>query len=82
MNPMIYAWKNSNFRKAFQRLLHFQSPNHDDFNSSLKHYLRKQSELSMKRIQIDEDSKLTQDTILRTVCDNCTFNSNKEVSTL
>ncbi|XP_023287772.1 alpha-1A adrenergic receptor-like [Orussus abietinus] len=45
MNPMIYAWKNANFRKAFFRLLRFQSPNRNEFNSSLKNYLRKQNEL-------------------------------------
>ncbi|XP_037824928.1 octopamine receptor beta-3R isoform X1 [Lucilia sericata] len=27
LNPVIYAWKNSNFRKAFLRLLHCKSPN-------------------------------------------------------
>ncbi|GLH00107.1 Octopamine receptor beta-2R [Gryllus bimaculatus] len=27
INPIIYAWKNSEFRKAFARLLHCQSPN-------------------------------------------------------
>lgn len=27
LNPVIYAWKNSNFRKAFIRLLHCKSPN-------------------------------------------------------
>lgn len=79
MNPMIYAWKNSNFRKAFQRLLHFQSPNHDDFNSSLKHYLRKQSELSGQRINNDDISKSTQETKLQTIYDNCTFKSNRSL---
>ncbi|XP_011869538.1 PREDICTED: D(2) dopamine receptor A isoform X2 [Vollenhovia emeryi] len=41
MNPFIYAWKNTNFRKAFQKILHFKSPN-DNFNSSFKMYLEKQ----------------------------------------
>ncbi|KDR12658.1 octopamine receptor beta-3R [Zootermopsis nevadensis] len=27
MNPMIYAWKNSEFRQAIKRLLHCRSPN-------------------------------------------------------
>ncbi|XP_025074394.1 histamine H2 receptor isoform X1 [Pogonomyrmex barbatus] len=44
MNPFIYAWKNTNFRKAFQKILHFKSPN-DNFNSSFKIYLKKQREL-------------------------------------
>lgn len=44
MNPFIYAWKNTNFRKAFQKILHFKSPN-DNFNSSFKMYLEKQREL-------------------------------------
>ncbi|XP_071578024.1 histamine H2 receptor-like isoform X2 [Temnothorax nylanderi] len=44
MNPFIYAWKNTNFRKAFQKILHFKSPN-DNFNSSFKMYLEKQRQL-------------------------------------
>lgn len=41
MNPFIYAWKNANFRKAFQKILHFKSPN-ENFNSSFKMYLETQ----------------------------------------
>ncbi|XP_024877417.1 D(3) dopamine receptor isoform X1 [Temnothorax curvispinosus] len=44
MNPFIYAWKNTNFRKAFLKILHFKSPN-DYFNSSFKMYLEKQRQL-------------------------------------
>ncbi|XP_011689274.1 PREDICTED: D(2) dopamine receptor isoform X2 [Wasmannia auropunctata] len=44
INPFIYAWKNTNFRKAFQKILHFKSPN-VNFNSSFKMYLEKQREL-------------------------------------
>jgi len=44
MNPFIYAWKNTNFRKTFQKILHFKSPN-DNFNSSFKMYLEKQRRL-------------------------------------
>jgi len=45
MNPFIYAWKNTNFRKAFQKILHFKSPN-SNFNSSFKMYLEKQRKLN------------------------------------
>lgn len=41
MNPFIYAWKNANFRKAFQKILHFKSPN-ENLNSSFKMYLETQ----------------------------------------
>lgn len=44
MNPFLYAWKNTSFRKAFQKILHFKSPN-DNFNSSFKMYLEKQRQL-------------------------------------
>lgn len=27
LNPIIYSWKNSNFRRAFAQLLHCKSPN-------------------------------------------------------
>lgn len=46
MNPIIYAWKNTSFRKAFKQLLRCKSPDRDRFNSSLKNYLRGQKELS------------------------------------
>lgn len=32
LNPIIYAWKNTNFRKAFSRLLHCRSPDYNDFS--------------------------------------------------
>lgn len=48
VNPIIYAWKNKIFRRAFQKMLHFKSPNHE-MNSSLKMYLQKQQQL--KNIQ-------------------------------
>lgn len=34
MNPIIYAWKNTNFRKAFWCLLHCQNPNGSNYNNS------------------------------------------------
>lgn len=34
MNPIIYAWKNANFRKAFWCLLHCQNPNGSSYNNS------------------------------------------------
>lgn len=53
MNPFIYAWKNANFCKAFQKILHLKSPN-DNFNSSFKMYLEKQHRLkSQADIQDD-----------------------------
>ncbi|XP_018340326.1 PREDICTED: histamine H2 receptor [Trachymyrmex septentrionalis] len=56
MNPFIYAWKNTNFRKAFQKILHFKSPN-SNFNSSFKIYLEKQRKLNN---QVDvQDSQRT-----------------------
>lgn len=50
MNPLIYAWKNSNFRKAFQKMLHLKSPN-DDLNWSFKMYLEKQHKLNSQQIK-------------------------------
>lgn len=41
MNPLIYAWKNTNFRRAFQRILRLKSPN-NKLNSSLKVFLEQQ----------------------------------------
>ncbi|XP_043280231.1 5-hydroxytryptamine receptor 1B [Venturia canescens] len=46
MNPIIYAWKNSQFRKAFRNLLRFKSPNSNTFNASLNDYLKKQRKLT------------------------------------
>ena len=43
-NPIIYAWKNPSFRRAFRLLLSFESPNKSDYNESFKEYLRKQHE--------------------------------------
>lgn len=34
MNPIIYAWKNSNFRKIFWCLLHCKTPNGLNYASS------------------------------------------------
>ncbi|XP_012219298.1 histamine H2 receptor [Linepithema humile] len=50
MNPFIYAWKNSNFRRAFQKMLHLKSPN-DDLNWSFKMYLEKQHKLNSQQIE-------------------------------
>lgn len=51
VNPMIYAWKNASFRKAFYRLLSLRTPDHNDYNSSFKNYLRKQTELESREQQ-------------------------------
>lgn len=34
MNPIIYAWKNTNFRKAFWCLLRCRNPNNSSYNNS------------------------------------------------
>lgn len=34
MNPLIYAWKNTNFRKAFWCLLRCRNPNCPSYNNS------------------------------------------------
>lgn len=34
MNPIIYAWKNTNFRKAFWCLLRCRNPNGSSYNNS------------------------------------------------
>ncbi|XP_011150892.1 tyramine/octopamine receptor [Harpegnathos saltator] len=41
MNPVIYAWKNTSFRRAFQKILRLKSPN-NKLNSSLKVFLEQQ----------------------------------------
>lgn len=46
MNPIIYAWKNTQFRQAFHYLLRFKNPNQNDFNENLSKYLEKQEELT------------------------------------
>lgn len=51
LNPIIYAWKNTNFRKAFSRLLHCKSPDYNDFSehsnrSNNNLHNRRQSTLS------------------------------------
>lgn len=45
LNPVIYAWKNSNFRKAFIQLLHCKSPN--CYQTSLE--ISRESPVSQKR---------------------------------
>lgn len=52
MNPFIYAWKNTNFRKAFQKILHFKPPN-QDLNSSFKMYLEKQREIKNQQTNVE-----------------------------
>ncbi|XP_050447150.1 5-hydroxytryptamine receptor 1 [Cataglyphis hispanica] len=52
MNPFIYAWKNTNFRKTFQKILHFKSPNRN-FNSSFKIYLENQRELQKQQTNVE-----------------------------
>ncbi|XP_070163554.1 adenosine receptor A2b-like isoform X3 [Polyergus mexicanus] len=54
MNPFIYAWKNTNFRKAFQKILHFKSPN-KNLNSSFKIYLENQHELKKQQTNVEND---------------------------
>ncbi|XP_046737436.1 histamine H2 receptor-like [Diprion similis] len=74
MNPIIYAWKNANFRKAFNRLLHFESPNCNEFNSSLKNYLSKQKELRKKELgSIDPTIQTVENQGIKTICDNYSF---------
>lgn len=53
VNPVIYAWKNQSFRKAFQRLLRLRSPDHNEYNSSFKSYLRRQSELARHELELE-----------------------------
>ncbi|KMQ97680.1 g-protein coupled receptor [Lasius niger] len=52
MNPFIYAWKSTNFRKAFQKILRFKSPN-ENLNSSFKMYLENQRELKDQRTNVE-----------------------------
>jgi hypothetical protein len=59
MNPFIYAWKNANFRRAFQKILHFKSPN-SNLNSSFKIYLEKQCELKRQQTNARKDSHINE----------------------
>lgn len=52
LNPVIYAWKNANFRRAFQRMLHCKSPN-THLNSSFTMYLEKQREMQQSTVRRD-----------------------------
>ncbi|EZA62475.1 Alpha-1A adrenergic receptor [Ooceraea biroi] len=61
MNPIIYAWKNANFRRAFQKILHFKSPN-SDLNSSFRTYLEKQHELKRQQTNVRKDSHMNEST--------------------
>lgn len=54
MNPVIYAWKNANFRKAFQRILRFQSPN-TKMNSNST-YFEKLRELRNQKKELESVS--------------------------
>ncbi|KAL0113115.1 hypothetical protein PUN28_012374 [Cardiocondyla obscurior] len=54
MNPFIYAWKNTNIRKAFQKILHLKSPN-NNLNSSFKMYLEKQHALKNQTEHVQDD---------------------------
>ncbi|KAL7290218.1 hypothetical protein TKK_0015923 [Trichogramma kaykai] len=51
VNPIIYAWKNRAFRKAFKKLMRCRSPDYNQFNSSFQHYLRKQDELVQRDVK-------------------------------
>lgn len=55
LNPVIYAWKNSNFRKAFIQLLHCKSPN--CYQTSLE--ISRESPASQKRCS-SNDSPISQ----------------------
>lgn len=57
MNPFIYAWKNSSFRKAFQNILRFKSPN-NDLNSSFKMYLKRQRELKLQQTDAENSQHI------------------------
>ena len=65
VNPVIYAWKNPSFRKAFQRLLRFRLPDYNDYNSSFKSYLRKQSELSKRELEMEARNEFRPAFVLR-----------------
>jgi hypothetical protein len=43
MNPIIYAWKNSNFRRAFCRLLKCRSPDSQEPNNSVRSNVHRKS---------------------------------------
>lgn len=47
MNPLIYAWKNHDFRRAFKRLLRLQSPDKNDLNESFLNHVRQEIELKV-----------------------------------
>jgi len=59
MNPFIYAWKNANFRRAFQKILHFKSPN-SNLNSSFKVYLEKQRELKRQQTNTRKNNHINE----------------------
>ena len=66
VNPIIYAWKNPSFRRAFLRLLRLRSPDYNDYNSSFKNYLRKQSELSRREAEAEARNEFKPAYVLRT----------------
>lgn len=39
LNPLIYSWKNSNFRKAFLSLLKCHSPDHNHSNNYITNHV-------------------------------------------
>lgn len=67
VNPLIYAWKNSSFRKAFKRLLKFKSPNCNDYNTSFINYLKKQNELKKRERDREACSEFKPVVFLRTI---------------
>ncbi|XP_014477332.1 PREDICTED: octopamine receptor 1 [Dinoponera quadriceps] len=59
MNPLIYAWKNTSFRRAFQRILRLKSPN-NKLNSSLKVFLEQQrNEIRSKQKDADSEHRVS-----------------------
>lgn len=59
MNPLIYAWKNTSFRRAFQRILRLESPN-NKLNSSLKVFLEQQhNEIKSKQKDVESDHHMS-----------------------
>ncbi|XP_016845621.1 histamine H2 receptor [Nasonia vitripennis] len=82
INPIIYAWKNPSFRRAFQRLLRLRSPDHNDYNSSFKNYLRKQSELSRRELELEARNELGPAFVCKAAEENATIGRIGEVTVL
>lgn len=60
LNPLIYSWKNSNFRKAFLSLLKCHLPDHNHSNNFITNHIpsKRNSENGISNILCKEENEI------------------------